>query len=445
MEDLFSNKPQPPLAELLRPKTLADVVGQSHLLGPGKPLRTAFEAKQFHSFILWGPPGVGKTTLARLTADAFDCEFIALSAVMAGVKDIREAVVQAQAALNRRSRQTILFVDEIHRFSTNQQDALLPYVESGLFKLIGATTENISFELVPALLSRASVYTLKSLTDEEMAQLFKKAQPSLEGLTFEDEALATIIGYADGDARKFLGYLEQLQIAAKATKTTRITEAFVKESAVPGVRRFDKNGDEFYQQISVFIKSCRGSSPNAALYWLARMLDGGADARYIARRLIVLASEEIGNADPRALQVALNAAEAYERLGSPEGELSLAHATVYIAMAAKSNAVYVAWNKAKAFVKGDGTRPVPMHLRNAPTELMDKLGYKKGYRYAHDEPEAYAAGEHYFPDGLAERAWYQPVQRGLEIAIGEKLAHLQEQDAQAREAERQAKLAAKKP
>jgi putative ATPase len=445
MEDLFSNKPQAPLAELLRPKTLAEVVGQSHLLGPGKPLRVAFDSKQFQSFILWGPPGVGKTTIARLAADAFDCEFITLSAVMAGVKDIREAAAHAKQVLDRTGRPTVLFVDEVHRFSSAQQDALLPYVESGQLRLIGATTENASLEVNSALLSRAQVYILKSLTDDEMHQLFIKAQPSLGGLAFDEGALSTIIGYADGDGRKFIGFLEQLQITAKALNTNRITEAIVQDATPDIVRRFDKNGDEFYQQISAYIKACRGSSPNAALYWLARMLDGGADARYIARRLIVLASEEIGNADPRALQVALNAAEAYERLGSPEGELSLAHATVYIAMAAKSNAVYLAWGQAKAFVKGDSSRPVPMHLRNAPTELMHKLGFKKGYRYAHDEPDAYAAGEHYFPDGLAERAWYQPVPRGLEIAIGEKLAHLQELDAQARETERLAKLAAKKP
>lgn len=434
--DLFSNKPKAPLAELLRPSILAEVVGQEHLLGPGRPLRLAFDARNLHSFILWGPPGVGKTSLARLAAQVFDCEFIALSAVLAGVKDIREAMVKAQDVLDRRGRPTLLFIDEIHRFSKSQQDALLPFVESGLVTFIGATTENPSFEVNSALLSRAQVYTLKALDDEDLYKLFARVQPSLDGLTFEPEALATVIGYADGDARRFLNLVEQLRTSAGATGARVVTVEFVKESTVAAARRFDKNGDELYDQISAFQKSIRGSSPNAALYWLARMLEGGADARYIARRLIVMASEDVGNADPRALQVAVDAAHAYERLGSPEGDLNLAQATVYLAMAAKSNAVYLAWNQARDFVKGDKSRPVPMHLRNAPTKLMADLGFKKGYRYAHDEPDAYAAGEHYFPDGLSERAWYQPVPRGLEIQIGEKLQHLQKRDAQARESVR---------
>lgn len=434
--DLFSNKPKAPLAEQLRPTTLADVVGQEHLLGAGRPLRLAFEARNLHSFILWGPPGVGKTSLARLAAQVFDCEFIALSAVLAGVKDIRDAMIRAQDILDRRGRQTLLFIDEIHRFSKTQQDALLPFVESGLCVFLGATTDNPSFALTSALLSRAQVYTLKPLTDEHLHQLFTRVQPSLNGLTFEPAALATVIGYADGDARRFLNLVEQLRTSADTTGARKVTEEFVKESTVAAARRFDKSGDELYDQISAFQKSIRGSSPNAALYWLARMLDGGADPRYIARRLIVMASEEVGNADPRALQVAVDAAQAYERLGSPEGDLNLAHATVYIAMAAKSNAVYVAWNQARDFVKGDKSRPVPMHLRNAPTKLMADLGFKKGYRYAHDEPDAYAAGETYFPDDLSERAWYQPVPRGLEIQIGEKLSHLQNSDAMARESAR---------
>lgn len=430
--DLFSNKPKAPLAELLRPSSLAHFVGQEHLLGPGRPLRLAFDARNLHSFILWGPPGVGKTSLARLAAHVFDCEFIALSAVLAGVKDIREAMAKAQDVLDRRGRPTLLFIDEIHRFSKSQQDALLPFVESGLVTFIGATTENPSFECNSALLSRTQVYVLRPLSDSDLTKLFARVQPSLGGLTFEPAALATVIGYADGDARRFLNLLEQLRTAAEATGVRQVKEQLVKESTVSAARRFDKNGDELYDQISAFQKSIRGSSPNAALYWLARMLEGGADARYIARRLIVMASEDVGNADPRALQVAVDAAQAYERLGSPEGDLNLAHATVYIAMAAKSNAVYLAWNQARDFVKRDKSRPVPMHLRNAPTKLMADLGFKKGYRYAHDEPDAYAAGERYFPDDLSERAWYQPVPRGLEIQIGDKLNHLQNLDAEAR-------------
>lgn len=434
MTDLFSTAPAAPLAELLRPETLAEVVGQTHLVGEGAPLRLAFEAGKLHSFVLWGPPGVGKTSIARLAARQMNCEFIALSAVTAGVKEIRDAAEQAQRVLDYRKRPTVLFLDEVHRLNKAQQDALLPFVESGLFTFIGATTENVGFELNAALLSRAQVYTLKPLTEADLRALFVRAQRQLGELTFNEDAVSVVIGLADGDARRFLNLLETLKTAAGAARVAEVTPAFVAATTGTKVRRFDKGGEEFYNQISAFHKSIRGSSPNAALYWLARMLDGGADARYISRRLIVIASEDIGNADPRALDMATNAALAYERVGSPEGDLALAHATVYLAMAAKSNAVYAAWNAARAFVAKDDSREVPLRLRNAPNEVMKQLGYHAGYRYAHDEPDAYAAGERYFPDGLAEQQWYQPSPRGLEGRIGEKLAHLQALDQAARAA-----------
>lgn len=431
MADLFTQEPSAPLAEALRPKTLDEVVGQSHLLGEGKPLRLAFQSGKPHSMIFWGPPGVGKTTLARLTATAFKCEFIALSAVFSGVKDIRAAMEQAQQNLAM-GRHTILFVDEIHRFNKSQQDALLPYAESGLVTFIGATTENPSFEVNSALLSRAQVYVLQSLTDEELRQLLQRAQEkALGGLQFDDLARDTIIGYADGDARRFLNLLEQCQTAAGAAGVTRIDAEFVQNALTLNARRFDKGGDNFYDQISALHKSVRGSHPDAALYWLTRMLDGGADARYLSRRIVRMAWEDIGLADPRGSEIAMNAAQTYERLGSPEGELALAQAVIYLACAAKSNAAYNAYNAARAFVAKDGSRPVPEHLRNAPTKLMKDLGYGKDYRYAHDEAEGYAAGENYFPDGMAPATWYQPVERGLEIKIGEKLAHLRDLDAQA--------------
>ena len=428
MSDLFKVEPTPPLAEALRPATLDEVIGQSHLLGPGKPLRLAFESGKPHSMILWGPPGVGKTTLARLTANAFKSEFIALSAVFSGVKDIRAAMEQAEQNLSM-GKHTILFVDEIHRFNKSQQDALLPYAESGLVTFIGATTENPSFEVNSALLSRAQVYVLKSLTDDELKLLLTRAQEqALTHLEFDDVAVDTLVGYADGDARRFLNLLEQANTASRAGKTNRITAEFVQNALTLNARRFDKGGDNFYDQISALHKSVRGSNPDAALYWLTRMLDGGADPRYLSRRIVRMAWEDIGLADPRAMQIANDAALTFERLGSPEGELALGQAVIYLAIAAKSNAGYNAYNQARAFVKQDKSREVPVHLRNAPTKLMKELGYGHEYRYAHDEPHAYAAGETYLPDGIEEPRWYEPVPRGLEAKIAEKLAFLRKLD-----------------
>ena len=422
-----------PLAERLRPATLDQVIGQQHLLGPGKPLRVAFESKQPHSMILWGPPGVGKTTLARLMAQGFSAEFIALSAVLSGVKDIREAVERAQLLQATSDRPTILFVDEVHRFNKSQQDAFLPHVESGLFTFIGATTENPSFEVNSALLSRAAVYVLQSLNDEDLSQLLMRALTLDEVFGIEEEAKAMLVASADGDGRKLLNNAEIVMRAAAQSASSTITITVLQQTLGDALRRFDKGGDAFYDQISALHKSVRGSNPDAALYWLVRMLDGGADPRYLSRRLIRMATEDIGLADPRALRLSLDAAETYERLGSPEGELALAEATVYLACAAKSNAVYNAYNQVRAFVAKDQSRPVPEHLRNAPTKLMKQLGYGKLYRYAHNEPEAYAAGETYLPEGLGDPGWYQPTPRGLEGKIAEKLAYLRNLDAEAKE------------
>ena len=430
MNDLFGKRePAAPLAERLRPRTLDDVVGQSHLLGPGKPLRLAFEARKPHSMILWGPPGVGKTTLARLMAEAFDADFIALSAVFSGVKDIREAVTRAQLVLQQSGRHTILFVDEVHRFNKAQQDAFLPYVEQGVITFIGATTENPSFEVNSALLSRAAVYVLQPLSDAELARLFDRAQSeALSNLAFSESAKQLLIGYADGDARRLLNMLEQMATAAEQAGRSELDDEFVKNTIAQTLRRFDKGGDAFYDQISALHKSVRGSAPDAALYWLTRMLDGGADPLYIGRRLVRMAIEDIGLADPRALRIALDSCETFERLGSPEGELALAEAALYLAVAPKSNAAYHAYNRAREHVRNDRSRPVPEHLRNAPTRLMKQLGYGREYRYAHDEPEAYAAGERYLPEGMSNMSFYEPTPRGLEGKIREKLDELRKLD-----------------
>jgi putative ATPase len=419
-----------PLAARMRPRSISEYIGQTHLLSPGKPLRRAIEQGILHSMILWGPPGTGKTTLAHLMAESVNARFEKLSAVFSGVKDIRVIVEAAKRARAELQQNTVLFVDEVHRFNKSQQDAFLPFVEDGTLIFIGATTENPSFELNNALLSRARVYVLKRLADDELLQVIAQALQDEERglgkltLNFPLECQKILVQAADGDARQLLNLLEVLADFAAGNITPELLAEVLQEN----LRRFDKGGEAFYDQISALHKSVRGSAPDAALYWLARMIDGGCDPMYLARRAIRMASEDIGNADPRALEITLNACAVYERLGSPEGELAIAQAIVYLAVAPKSNAVYVAWNKVLQDIKGQGSFDVPLHLRNAPTRLMKELGYGKKYRYAHDEPNAYAAGENYFPDDIKPRQYYQPTPRGLEVKIADKLAQLREWD-----------------
>ncbi len=427
-----------PLADRMRPTSLDSYIGQKHLLAEGKPLRQAIASGHPHSMIFWGPPGTGKTTLGKLIAGYCDMEFISISAVLAGVKDVRSAVARAQQLQQEQGRRTILFVDEVHRFNKSQQDAFLPYVEDGTFTFIGATTENPSFELNNALLSRARVYILKSLSSEDLRQIIDRAMSEQKlgvadrGVEFAPDLREQLSEAVDGDGRRALNLLEILIDLADSKGQKQVEEDDLAEVLSGTLRRFDKGGEAFYDQISALHKSVRGSSPDGALYWLCRMLDGGCDPVYLMRRIVRMASEDIGNADPRGLRIALDAWESFDKLGRPEGDLAIAQAVIYLASAPKSNAVYTAFNTAMHDVKTQGSAEVPIHLRNAPTKLMKELGYGKAYRYAHDEPDAYAAGENYFPENMQPRNYYQPVNRGLEIKIAEKLVRLKELDKQAK-------------